>query len=67
VAVVVGRADAAVDLRGGEDEAAPLAQRDDLVHRHSGDSASGGADSKPAADKPAADKPKTEKAASKST
>ena len=34
VAVVVGRADAAVDLRGGEDEAAPLAQRDDLVHGH---------------------------------
>ena len=36
VAVVVGRADAAVDLRGGEDEAAALAQRDDLVHRDGG-------------------------------
>ena len=34
VAVVVGRADPAVDLRGGEHEAAPLAQRDDLLHRH---------------------------------
>src|SRR6201999_1383067 len=34
VAEVVGRADAAVDLRGGEDEAAALAERDDLVHRH---------------------------------
>ena len=34
VAEVVGRADAAVDLRGREDEAAPLAQRDDLLHRH---------------------------------
>ena len=34
VAVVVGRAEAAVDLRGGEDEAAPLAERDDLLHRH---------------------------------
>ena len=32
--VVVGRADAAVDLRGGEDEAAALAQRHDLVHGH---------------------------------
>ena len=31
VAVVVGRGDAAVDLRGLEDEPAPLAQRDDLV------------------------------------
>ncbi len=36
VAVVVGRADAAVDLRRGEDEAAPLAQRDDLVEAHVG-------------------------------
>ena len=36
VAVVVGRAEAAVDLRGGEDEAAPLAERDDLVHRDFG-------------------------------
>ena len=34
VAEVVGRADPPVDLRGGEDEAAALAQRDDLVHRH---------------------------------
>ena len=33
VAVVVGRAEPAVDLRGGEDEAAPLAERDDLLHR----------------------------------
>ena len=31
--VVVRRADAAVDLRAREDEAAPLAQRDDLLHR----------------------------------
>ena len=36
VAVVVGRADAAVDLRRGEDEAAPLAQRDDLVEGRAG-------------------------------
>ena len=36
VAVVVGRADPAVDLRRGEDEAAPLAERHDLVHRHAG-------------------------------
>ena len=36
VAVVVGRAEAAVDLRGGEDEAAPLAERDDLLHRDVG-------------------------------
>ena len=34
VPVVIGRADAAVDLRGGEHEAATLGQRDDLVHRH---------------------------------
>jgi hypothetical protein len=34
VAVVVGGAEAAVDLGGGEDEAAPAGQRDDLVHRH---------------------------------
>ena len=34
VAVVVRRAEAAVDLRRREDEAAPLAQRHDLVHRH---------------------------------
>ena len=34
VAVVVRRADAAVDLRGREDEAAALAQRHDLLHRH---------------------------------
>ena len=34
VAVVVRRPDAAVDLAGGEDEAAALAQRHDLVHRH---------------------------------
>src|SRR5436190_2966754 len=34
VAVVVCRADPAVDLRGGEDEAAALAQRDDLVYGH---------------------------------
>ena len=33
VPVVVGVRDPAVDLGGGEDEAAPLAQRDDLVHR----------------------------------
>src|SRR5207302_7195250 len=32
VAVVVGRAEAAVDLRAREDEAAPAGQRDDLVH-----------------------------------
>src|SRR3712207_8568804 len=32
VAEVVGRAEAPVDLRAREDEAAPLAQRDDLVH-----------------------------------
>ena len=36
VAVVVGRADAAVDLRRREDEAAPLAQRDDLVEGRPG-------------------------------
>jgi hypothetical protein len=34
VAVVVGRPEAAVDLRRREDEAAPLGQRDDLVHGH---------------------------------
>ena len=34
VPVVVGVGDAAVDLRGGEDQAAALAQRHDLVHRH---------------------------------
>ncbi len=34
VAVVVGGADPAVDLGGGEDEAAPLGERDDLVHGH---------------------------------
>ena len=34
VAVVVGRGQATVDLGGLEDEAAPLAQRDDLVHGH---------------------------------
>ena len=34
VAVVVGRAEPAVDLRRGEDEAAALAERHDLVHRH---------------------------------
>ena len=33
VPVVVRVRDPAVDLRGGEDEPAPLAQRDDLVHR----------------------------------
>ena len=32
VAVVVGGAEAAVDLRGREDETAPLRERDDLVH-----------------------------------
>jgi hypothetical protein len=32
VAVVVGRAEAAVDLGGGEDEPAPPAERHDLVH-----------------------------------
>ena len=32
--VVIGVGDAAVDLRGGEDQAAALAQRHDLVHRH---------------------------------
>ena len=36
VAVVVGRAEAAVDLRGGEDEAAPFAEGDDLLHRDLG-------------------------------
>ena len=36
VAVVVGRADPAVDLRGGEDEAATLAQRHDLVEARIG-------------------------------
>src|SRR6476659_7679093 len=35
VAVVVGRAKPAVNLRGGEDEAAPFAERDDLLHRDS--------------------------------
>ena len=34
VAVVVRRAEPAVDLGGGEDEAAPPAERHDLVHRH---------------------------------
>ncbi len=34
VAEVVGRAHPSVDLRGGEDEAAALAQRHDLVHAH---------------------------------
>ena len=34
VPVVVGVAEAAVDLRRGEDEAAALAQRHDLVHGH---------------------------------
>src|SRR6185436_14521269 len=34
VAVVVGVGDPAVDLRGREDESAPLAERDDLVHGH---------------------------------
>ena len=34
VAVVVGVGDPAVDLRGGEDETAPLAQRHDLLHGH---------------------------------
>ena len=34
MAVVVGRAEPAVDLGGGEDEAAPPAERHDLVHRH---------------------------------
>jgi hypothetical protein len=33
VPVVVGRGQPAVDLRRREDEAAALAQRDDLVHR----------------------------------
>src|SRR5437899_3322007 len=33
VAKVVRRADATVDLRGRKHEAAPLAQRDDLLHR----------------------------------
>ena len=32
--VVVGVGDAPVDLRGWKDEAAPLAERDDLVHGH---------------------------------
>jgi hypothetical protein len=32
-AVVVGRLEPAVDLARGEDEAAPLAQRDDLLHQ----------------------------------
>src|SRR5439155_6837914 len=36
VAVVVCRADAAVDLRGREDESAAPAERDDLVHGHVG-------------------------------
>src|SRR3954447_22605972 len=34
VAVVVGRCQAAIDLRRLEDEATPLAQRDDLLHGH---------------------------------
>ena len=34
VPVVVRVGDPAVDLGGGEDEAAPLAERHDLVHRH---------------------------------
>ena len=33
VAVVVGGAEAAVDLRGGKDEPAPARERDDLLHR----------------------------------
>src|SRR5204863_3680856 len=36
VAVVVRRAEAAIDLRGREDEPAPAAERDDLVHGHVG-------------------------------
>ena len=36
VAVVVRRAEPAVDLGGGEDEAAPPAERHDLVHRDLG-------------------------------
>ena len=39
VAVVVGGGEPAVDLRGLEDEAAPLAQGDDLVHGHLGGAA----------------------------
>jgi hypothetical protein len=34
VPVVVRVGDSAVDLRGGEDQPAALAQRDDLVHGH---------------------------------
>ena len=34
MAEVVGRADAAIDLRGGKDEAPTLAEGDDLLHRH---------------------------------
>src|SRR5450759_3898536 len=34
VAVVIRGAQPAVDLRRGEDEAAPAAERDDLIHRH---------------------------------
>ncbi len=34
MAVVVGRAEPAVDLRGRKDEATPLAERHDLVHGH---------------------------------
>ena len=32
--VVIGVGDPAVDLGRGEDQAAPLAERDDLVHGH---------------------------------
>ena len=34
MAVVVRVGDPAVDLGGGEDQAAPLAERNDLVHGH---------------------------------
>ena len=42
VPVVVGRAEAAVDLRAREDEPAPACQRHDLVHRHGVCSCHGG-------------------------
>ncbi len=49
--VVVGGAEAAVDLRGGEDEAAPLAEVDDLLHeiRGGGRSPRSGAEAEAAA------------------
>ena len=53
VAVVVGRAEPAVDLGGLEDEAAPLAERDDLLEgdlRHAGQASCPADAAAPAAD-----------------